>query len=214
MHSGFLRITAVAMTLGLVSLLGCVVFDESLLSKDGGPDVGRDTPDQPDATDDTGVDVVQDALSDVLSDVPTDTGSDVPTDTGQDAPPPPAPACVSYDHDGIPGPSYFYPGAANENCTTVCMTHGGYANTTKTAVGSMGETACCTIVLQTMYNTTASASDGTSSAGVGCARLTDGTLKRYTSPATNETSKISNVQRVCACVQNDSCQQITSGPCI
>lgn len=184
--------------IGGVLLGGCVVFDENLLKGDASPDVTSDATDDLDAEADTG--------SDVVADAPTDTPIDTPIDTAPDVPPP-APVCVSYDYDCIPGPSYFYPGGANQDCVEVCATHGGVANVATTGIGSGApDSERCRKVLQTMYQSSSSVSTATHTVGLGCARLTDGSFLRYTSPATAQGAKASNVQRVCGCQQNSTCQ--------
>jgi hypothetical protein len=190
--------------IGGVLLGGCVVFDENLLKGDASPDVFSDTPNDPDAE--------ADADRDVATDTPTDTLTDTPADTAPDVPSP-APVCVTYDHDCAPGPSHFYPGEANQDCTEVCATHGGYAGVPTTGIGSSApDSERCRKILQTMYQSSAPVGTATHTVGLGCARLTGGTFVRYTSPNTTQGAKAATVQRVCACQQNDACQVFDDCP--
>jgi hypothetical protein len=190
----------------------CVVFDESLLTQDSGPtqDVNGDANDDPDASDD----VAADSSQDTLSDTGTDTGGDVAADSSQDTSdvPPPAPVCVSYDHDCNSTPHYYYPGTANQDCTAVCASHGGFVNSTINVIGHSGTTTHCRRVLQTMFNTANTVATGTYATGVGCSRLNGSALRRYTVPNTAEGAEGGDIERACACVTNSSCQ-IYNGHC-
>lgn len=193
------------MTLSCALACACVVFDEDLLTQDAGP-----TPDASADIDDSDANV--DVAIDSSNDSGTDTGSDVPTDTATDIPdvPPPDPVCVVYDHDCNGASHYFYPGTANQDCTAVCASHGGFFNATINVIGHGGTTLHCRRVLQAMFSTANAVSTGAYATGVGCSRLNGSDLKRYTTPNTTEAAAGADIERACACVNNDSCQDNNS----
>lgn len=198
----------VLLVTGCLASSACVVFDESLLKADTGTDAASDANADPDVEGDVSVDV--------LPDTPVDTPIDTPIDTPPDVPPP-EPVCVSYDHDCNPGPSYFYPGEANQDCNEVCTAHnaGGYAGVPTKGIGSDRPSADrCTKVLQAMYQSSNTATTATHPLlGLGCVRHTNGTFTHYVAPTTVAGDQAPDVQRVCACQQNNSCQVISDGPC-
>jgi hypothetical protein len=94
----------------------------------------------------------------------------------------------------------WYLGAANQSCTTVCSTHGGYSTETVKA-GSSGTDAKCNAILDGL------GAPGTSitpsypySVAVGC--IYDSTLAaryRVASPTTTTSGVRSTALRACAC---------------
>lgn len=209
--------------MGVGIMSGCVAFDESLLSQDGGADQHPDgtalEDTSGDTPSDTPGDVPSDAPQDVPSDTPQDSPQDTPVDTPQDtpmdAPPPLGPLCVSYDHNSDSTYNYFYPGNANQDCNDVCASHGLYSNATKNVVGHEGNNAHCRRVIRRMFHACAdSVSTGTYATGVGCARQNSGTLKRFTSPDTTANAAGADIERVCACNSDDGCEvQPTDDSC-
>ncbi|MCC7253067.1 hypothetical protein [Hyphomicrobium sp.] len=93
----------------------------------------------------------------------------------------------------------WYLGAANQSCTTVCDSHGGYNEATKTYAGSAGTNDNCNAVLTALGVTNMSFSTYCSTnCGSGCLQHTSS--KRYrTTSATTAGAKYSAYKRACAC---------------
>lgn len=113
------------------------------------------------------------------------------------------------------GGSCWYYGAAGQSCSTVCATHGGGTSATASYAGSSGTDANCSSLLTTLgagpndfmlgggYGIVANSCLGGFKT-MGCLYDVSGSAAgryRCTDLATDLTSAIAGVRRVCACAQ-------------
>nr|WP_281721901.1 hypothetical protein [Nitrosomonas nitrosa] len=110
--------------------------------------------------------------------------------------PPPPPTCAGK----VVGTYCWYLGAPNQSCTTVCSTHGGYNEATRTYAGDTGTLNNCRDVLDALGATTWNMQDWTDIIqGLGCHVNSNVNPRRITNKATSEGAAQMYDSRACAC---------------